>query len=357
MRIGIITLHCSYNFGSSLQAFALQTAIERLGHEAKIIDYRSEDFDQYKLICYKHPRQALRVLRNFGAYWRRRRSFEAFIHQSLRLTPRRFNYKDLTALDQLQTEFDCFVCGSDQIWNLDLTRGADGAFFLTFAGHKRRVAYAPSLTHTSFKDKYFDRQEIAGFLNNFDYLSVRERETLPIFQSLTDKEIQVVVDPTLLLDSKDYEKLIEPRQESGYIFVYNLRECPELVESADEIARSQNKQILYVANKDLPLGNSKNLFGIGPSEFVSLMKGADAVLTNSFHGTVFSLLFHRPFRTYATDNSASRIHDLLSKLGLLHHMTTGVMTEPIPPVAWNEVDRGIEGLREDSLNYLREALA
>ena len=102
-------------------------------------------------------------------------------------------------------------------------------FFLSFAGDRRRVAYAPSLAHTSFKPENFDKRSVSALLSRFDYLSVREEETVSLFQSLVDKPIEVVLDPTLLLNADDYAVMTSRKLlEDGYIFMYLLRECPEL---------------------------------------------------------------------------------------------------------------------------------
>lgn len=358
MRIGIITFHASYNFGSALQAHALQTVLEQMGHEVKIIDYRAWDFDQYLLFSPRHPRQTLKVIRRFPRYIRREAAFHRFWRGFFHLTARTYSYKDETPLNDLPAQFDCFVCGSDQIWNLDATRGVVEPFFLSFAGDRRRVAYAPSLAHTAFKEEYFDRQKVSELLGRFDALSVREAETVGLFQPLVDKKIEVALDPTMLLDAPAYEGMAERDQVgNAYIFVYLLRECPELVESAERISEQHGTEVVYVSEEDLPIPGSRNLFGIGPEEFVSLVAHARAVLTNSFHATVFSLKFHVPFRVFATDPSSSRMRDLLRELGLTGCLSESVDASMPEDVDWESADDKAAVLREGSVRYLKEALS
>ncbi len=358
MNTGLITFHCSYNFGSALQAYALQRAIEELGNQCLIVDYRSKNFDKYRLLKLRRPSRMFHDLRHYGRNAARKASFERFSDANLKLTDETFTYKDEAALDAISDRFDCFICGSDQIWNLDCTHGAVGPFFLSFAGDRRRVAYAPSLAHTSFRPENFDRAEVASLLSRFDYLSVREEETLPLFQPLVNKKIEVALDPTLLLGRNGYAAMAsEEVAEPGYVFAYLLRECPELIESAAALAGRGGRRVVYVSEFDLPIPGSENLFGIGPAEFVSLVAHADAVLTNSFHATVFSVLFERDFLAFTTDKSGSRMRNLLGKLGLAGRCIDRAVPEMPEGPDWAAVGQRLDGLRRGSWDYLRKALS
>lgn len=358
MNIGIVTFHCSYNFGSALQAYALQTTIEKLGHSATIVDYRSQDFDSYRLMKLGRPKTMLRLLSRYQSNRKRRESFEDFWAKHLHLTNESYSYKDEERLKLLVEEFDCFVCGSDQIWNLDCTHGPVGPFFLDFAGERRRVAYAPSLAHTSFSSENYNKERVARYLSKFDSLSVRERGTLPVFQPLVDKKIDVALDPTLLLDAEEYSFMVDNHVIEGeYFFVYLLRQCPELIESVCTMAVDTGKRIVYASDKDLKIPNSVNLYGIGPEEFVSLIAHADAVLTNSFHASVFSVLFRKPFRAYSTDKSSSRMTGLLDDLSLSDYYSPTVDADPIPAADWKDVKQRLDKMRGCSIEYLRHALS
>ena len=358
MKIGIITFHASYNFGSALQAYALQHLLQTMGHEPSIIDYRSADQQQYDLFSIYHPKRNIRVLKNYPRLKRRRDAFETFSQRHFQLTERRYGVADERNLVELQDQFDCFVCGSDQIWNLDCTSGVVKPFFLSFAGDKRRVAYAPSLAHTAFKKENFNKDEVAALLSNFDHISVREKETVPLFQPLTKQPIDVVLDPTLLSDGSNYQHLvIDPPLDESFIFVYLLRDCPELIDSAIEMSKSTGKRVAYVSEKNLPIPGGKNLFGIGPSEFLGCIAKADTVLANSFHAAVFSVLFQKQFRSFATDKSASRIRELLTNLGINERCEGECNASPITEVDWDKVNNRLNDLRSHSYNYLREALS
>lgn len=357
MNVGIITFHCSYNFGSALQSFAMQEAVKHLGHSPALIDYRSKDFNQYALLSLGHPRATARFCVHPRVYLRRKASFRSFWDRYFNLT-NQYSYRDEAALDELPSLFDCFICGSDQIWNLDCTGGVVGPFFLSFAGDKRRIAYAPSLAHTTFKPENFNKEYVAGLLAQFDYLSVREEETVPLFQSLVDKPIKTVLDPTLLLNSENYAKMTSNKVlEGDYIFMYLLRKCPELIESTVTMAGATGMKVVYISEKNLDIPNSVNLFGVGPEEFVSLIAHASLILTNSFHATVFSVLFHKPFRVFATDKSGARMRDLLGNIGLFSRCNDTICADDIVPCDWDDVDSRLDSLREHSWAYLRRALS
>lgn len=358
MLIGTITFHGALNFGSALQAYALQSVLTLMGHEVRIIDYRARDYEQYRLLQLRHPKTTLRVLCRLSRFSSRKASFKRFANSFYNLTSESVSWKNETSLSEMVDKFDCFICGSDQIWNLDCTVGVVEPYFLSFAGNKRRVAYAPSLAHTSFKPENFDKELVARLLSKFDYLSVREEETIPLFQPLVDKPIDVVLDPTLLLNAADYAGMTSKMLLQGeYIFMYLLRECPELIESTAATAETTGMKVAYISEKDLDIPNSVNLFGIGPEEFVSLIAHASLIFTNSFHATVFSVLFHRPFRVYATDKSGARMRDLLSNIGLSDRCVDVMCADDIAPCDWSDVDSRLDSLREHSWAYLRKALS
>lgn len=361
MRIGIITFHCSYNFGSALQTYALQRLLELRGNDVQVIDYRSRDYRYYSLFRLARPRTMLDNLLGLSGNVRRKDSFERFISESLSLTSETYSFKNEDKMKELADYYDCFVCGSDQIWNLDCTKGPVGPFFLSFAGDRRRVAYAPSLAHSSFDQKNFteaDKKYIGAQLDKFFAISVREESTVPLFQSLTRNQIDVCLDPTLLLDGGDYRPIVSQVSIEGpFVFAYMLEENPVVMLQAECVAREMGAKVVYVSARNRRFSvPSINLYGIGPSEFLGLMSRAEAVVTNSFHATVFSLLFGTPFQTVATRNSGSRMKDLLTLLGEEHHLIENVCEEMPTAAALNIIGSKLEAHRERSLAFLKRAL-
>lgn len=375
MKIGIVTFHCAYNFGSVLQAWALKHQLERMGHVACVVDYRGHDFDQYKLLQTYSAKALAASLVLYPRQRRRRDAFEAFIAQELSPTAR-YGADDKKRMEaELSGQFDCFICGSDQIWNVDCTRGPVGPYFLSFAGEARRIAYAPSLSHTSFSREYFgpeDQRQIQEWLSRFSAISVREAMTTELFQPLCKLPIYVCVDPTLLLDAADYEQIIFFPHEKQLVdscnrtlFVYMLERNDALVSYAAHLAQQTGMSIAYVSRRPLSFEgvSATNLFGAGPGEFLWYVKHCAAVLTNSFHATVFSLLFETPFQTFTTSRSGSRMRELLHNLGLEDHLVDmdaqGSDVRPaLPQVApMEKVAPALVRERKHSLAFLEQALA
>ena len=358
MKTGLLTFYHIHHYGAMLQAYATERAVASLGSECEIIDYyvnQDNTLFQRPTGLGSAAHDAHTAL-HYGPLKARYERFEAFSRENLNISGRR--YQSLEELRQAELPYDVLLSGSDQIWNLDCTNGIVNPFFLSFAGDRRRVAYAPSLAHTSFKPENFDKRSVSALLSKFDYISVREEETVPLFQPLVDKPIDVVLDPTLLLNASDYAEMISKMVLEGeYIFMYLLRECPELIESTVSMASATGRKVAYISEKNLDIPNSVNLFGVGPEEFVSLIAHAGLILTNSFHATVFSVLFHKPFRVFATDNSGSRMRDLLSNIGLSDRCVDVMCADNIVPCDWDDVDSRLDSLREHSWAFLRKALS
>ena len=361
MKIGLVTFHCSYNFGSVLQAYALKTVLEQSGHSVSIIDYRSRDFRLYQLFRLSRPEVMIDNVMHLFRNINRKRSFESFIQNELNPTPTRYTYRNERKLDELADKFDCFICGSDQIWNLDCTHGPVGPFFLSFAGDKRRVAYAPSLAHVRFREENFgpdQRKMIKQWLSRFSAVSVREGVTAGLFQPLSPVPIQTCLDPTMLLEADAYSPITASVPgAAGTLFVYMLEENADLIVYAGTLAREMGLTVSYVFMKQIDFGvHSRNYYGVGPSEFLGLVRGCSAVVTNSFHATVFSMLFGTPFLTFATERSGSRMRELLEMLDESGHLTDGTTVVLPYAVSPDDLADRLEKLRADSFEFLRRAL-
>ena len=358
-NVGIITFHCSYNYGSALQAYALQTFIESLGFNVKIIDFvMKKDFEQYKLFRTSLYRRQIKSLGAdvifFPYHLKRKISFETFVRRKMHLTEKRyFLCKELTELNDV---FDVFICGSDQIWNIDCTHGIEPAYFLAFANEsKKKIAYAPSLAHTKFETD--SKDELKKLLNKFDAISVREESTVPYLQSITKQKIETVLDPTLLLNKNDYLKLIDDNFSGGkYIFAYLLEGNKELIQYCEKLKKKTGFQLYYLSSKvNCGFNGGKNLFGISPEKFLRYIYQAEYVITNSFHATVFSILFNTQFCTFPTMKSSARMVDLLEKLDIQNRIFS-LNFDMENKINYKEVEVKLEKLRSSSILFLKNAL-
>lgn len=358
MKIGIITFHCSYNYGSALQTYALKTLLENNSHSVNIINFIYKlDFEQYKLFRVRHyikrPYKFLWDIIFYNKNKIRKNNFELFAEKYLNLTQKKYyNCRDIK---ELNSEFDIFICGSDQIWNLDCTQGVEPAYFLKFANKdKLKIAYAPSLAHVKFAKNY--DADLKKAIKDLDYISIREESTLPLIQPLTEKKVSVVLDPTLLLDQKDYELIISrEKQKSEYVFVYMLEYSVELVKYCNEFSSKKGIKVIYIANNKFSGIKGENAFGIGPDKFLKYIKEAKYIITNSFHATVFSIIFNKNFVTFTTKRSSSRMVDLLNKLGISERIYNENFNID-KDIDYDMVQEKLIDMRKSSLEYLSKAL-
>ena len=359
-KIGTITFHNSYNYGSVLQAFALQTYLKKAGYQSQIIDFEFEkDYRQYKLFrtyLYLHqPKSFLSDLYRLRKNIKRKKNFQEFKKNYLNLTSR--HYKNDDDMSDLNEGFDAFICGSDQIWNLECTREIVPAYFLEFAAKdKLKIAYAPSIASASFDG---DKERLNELIGRLDYVSVREASTIKNVSAYTSKNINNVVDPTLLLELPDYKKIeAEPKKLPGkYIFFYQLEDDGgKMAKWCKVLAKKNNLPIIYIyKDKINELKKEIYAFGATPNEFLTLIDNATYVVTNSFHATVFSIIFEKKFCTFPTRNSSSRMRDLLGYIGLENRIWSNSF-EINETIDYENVKNKLNNFSQNSKKYLKEAL-
>lgn len=362
LRIAIITFQYAHNYGSVLQAYALKTLLENKKYKVSVINFiHRGDFEQYKLFrkkyYYKHPWGLVLDVIYLKQNKNRIRNFESFVNENLNLTPKKyFNSNDMKELNK---EFDIFICGSDQIWNLDCTGGVEPAYFLDFADkNKLKIAYAPSLSHQKFSKNY--NEDLKKALRNIDYISIREKTTLPLIEKLTDKTINVVLDPTLLLEKEYYEKLLPSNslKEEKYIFVYMLEYNRELIKFCNKYSKEHKIKLIYITNRrynGISMIKGENAFEVGPDRFLEYILNAEIIITNSFHATVFSVIFHKQFIVFKTKRSSSRMKDLLLSLGIKGRIY-GENLNINNTIDYSKIDEILSNLRKTSLMYIEKAL-
>lgn len=339
-RIGILTLQNSNNYGAMYQTYALSKYLENKGHDLFIIDYEMTR-DNAKIINYlKHPISFIQKI------WHRKEQiiskfstkkdstptvdrkkeftkiFENFRKSYLKITQEEYNYK--TLLDNCP-KADIYICGSDQIWAADFLFTSP-AFLLGFAPKEsKRVSYAASFGKNRL-ESYLENT-FTQYINQFDAISVREKSGISIVNSYSKKDASHVLDPTLLLSKKDYSQIIDyalvPNE--PYIFVYKLNQTKELSDWMDEcintISQKENLSVLAVStNLVYPFNKNWNELHPTPGQLLGLIEKSTVTITNSFHGTVFSMILQTKFLSFARDKYKDkqnvRMEELLSNLDL-----------------------------------------
>ncbi len=365
MNIAIITFHCSYNYGSALQAYALQTYLEKQGHKVQIIDYiLSDDFKQYKLIrpdrYLKKPKFLFADIYFLPKTLKRKRNFEEFQKSYLKLTDKK--YYDNDDMSELNSRFDAFICGSDQIWNTGCTKYIIEPYFLSFVSDERlKISYAPSIAQIHDDVSEQEKNKLRELVNRLDYISVREKSTIPYISQITDKPVTDVLDPTLLLEQSDYNKILPDSSKAvkeKYIFFYTLQKNPEMTDYCRKLSEEKNLKVLYISKVNIKsFGNSENIYGCSPQEFLYYIKNAEYIVTNSFHATVFSVVFEKKFMSFGTKKSFVRMLDLLNGLGLEKRLYSEKKAEDIDEeIDYKQVKKNKCRLTEHSEEFLNNSL-
>lgn len=318
MKIGILTFHCAHNYGAVLQCYALQEFLKGLGHDVEIIDYRPN----YLLAPYKifkasrtgslifRIKSFIKSLLTLRRSYIRHKKFYNFINNYLNLSKERNHIPD---------KYDVYITGSDQIWNPQITNGFDSNYFAEYSfpkGHKIYISYAASMEAKKLSD--LEANYYKNHLNNFDFISVREKTLSDLLQPLTNKKITTVLDPTLIVDKKAWDRLaILPKNKHKYILVYQVRTHKCVLKIAKKIADKFNAKIIEIGAWVDLYDKKYREEGKSPEEFIGYVKNSLLVITTSFHGTIFSIINEKPF--YYIDlgiNIDSRVRSLLNDLNL-----------------------------------------
>lgn len=365
-KVGIMTFHASHNYGSVLQAYALAKAIEREGYNVKIINYRSQQQKDYYTLYTKY-RGVKGTLRNIyqrlisGKLKRRYKGFEGFINKILPVTE---EVNDEEGMKKYAGTFDCYVCGSDQIWN-PVCQDFSPAYYLNFVEGKKRVAYAPSLGKGQFEDEH--KALIKELLQNIDCISVREKQGQALLETLTDKDVELVCDPVILFGRDGWEDVIpEINMKEPYMFVYFLENNHGDRGYIDLISKTLGLKVVILNEniKDIVKNYIKKYDAL-PLEFVSLIKNAKFVYTNSFHATAFSAMFNIPCASMIAksesihNNNDSRKVDFLTAVGLENSLKKTLTVDEIIALSktnFEKANQKMDEFRQTSKNYLLKAI-
>lgn len=329
MKAGIITFHRALNYGAVLQAYALQQFLDQIGIENEIIDYRCNFIEEFykpiKATPFGNPKMFTREVLYAPKNLRKRRRFEEFIGQHVR-TSRVVHTSD--ELRQMNSEFDFFITGSDQVWNMKWS-GFDTAYFLDFADDQKKYSYAASFGLGGIQES--QKETYHKLLHSFRELSVRENTGVKIIQGLLQRGAAVHIDPTCLIEKSQWEKISIKPKESGYVLVYMLDKSAELLNYAESIAKERNMKIIRILDTIQKDGKYEDRGFLSPAEFLGLFANAGYIVTNSFHGLMFSTIFEKDFCLQyqkREDAPNSRLQDFVKAYGLESHvMDAGAVRE------------------------------
>ena len=365
-RVGILTFHASHNYGSMLQAYALQTCLERLGHHVTIVNYRGLAQKSYYIKPGKQlTKRAIRsffespslFVQNVGKW----NKFERFIREHDHVSREHRRLVETEHLINEELGLSAIITGGDQIWNMDCL-DFNPCYYLPFETPGiRRIAYSPSLGD---EDKWKSRNYsnvLKTLVGGYDYPSVREKSASLFLSGLIGRSVPSVPDPTLLLDRDDYERLAgeKPLIKGQYVFYYTPWQIDAVSEFVSGFAKIHGYRV--VTSKKNHTKAEKGFIAYnnaGPVEFLNLLKNATVVCGFSLHLVLLSLIFHKDF--YAvTQSGGARIGDILDEFGLSSHLVYA-HSDPsmisMGSIDWKEVDSKLAVLKQSGIGFLRNAL-
>lgn len=324
MKIGILTFQNAHNWGAILQLYALKTYLENQGYNVKVINYINPFIEKnyskkIKIdLKAKNIKSFLREIKKTinKIYTGKQRIekwnlFNSFIqNEILNNDDKVYKKEDIEKLD-----LDYIICGSDQIWNPFLTGGLDEVYFGTNNKKAKKISYAASM---GIKELPNDEEvKFKNYIKNLNYISVRENTLKKYIEQFTDKEVYKVLDPTLLIDKSEYLKIEKKIDLKNYLLLYTLISNKKLLKIAKKIAKQLNLQIIELCyDKNINNFHHRQIANVGPREFISLIHNASFIITNSFHGTVFSIILNKQFYTIPNKGVNSRIDEILKITGL-----------------------------------------
>ncbi len=366
------------NYGTSLQGYAMLKKIQQLGYEVEVIHYVKQLSTIQKIKFVANAIRAgewksivarltaKRTLKKYPQYAagiaKRTKAVNAY--KAKKLLPLFHTYVGYDALHKGSLNYDAVVVGSDQVWTpMSLPNKFFNLLFVDDSVHK--IAYASSFGVSEIPS--FQRKETGLYLDRFYRIGVREERGKEIVEELSHQKATVVADPTLLLTREEWEAEISdarPNESEPYIFCYFLGTNQEARKASNQLRKQTGYKIITIRHMDEYVPEDEQFgdeapYNVDPNDFVKYISKAAYVCTDSFHCTVFSILFHRQFMTFyrfaATNKTGrnSRIDSLFNILGLQDRLYIGNISIIGNPIAYDKIDKRLKGLRENSLEFLK----
>ncbi len=353
-KIIITTFQRAHNYGAMLQALALQSILEKKGFEVKFLDYKDVNIEApYRLFPLKGKRgieavkTMLRSVRYIGPNIIRRHRFSAFQKNKLHLESEK---TDLFA--------DYYITGSDQVWNMDITNGLSDIYTLNFGKEDvKRISYGASIGKGQLSSE--EKIVFQNKLQHIDSISVREETAKNILKQIfPDKDISVVLDPTLLLEKTEWENMIgevKTQENKKYILAYMVEKNQEFNNIVQNLEEKTGYPIFHFEKKNC-WKNAKSCYTSGVLEFINYIRNAEYIVTTSFHATVFSIIFNKKFWIIPHEVTGSRVVDLVNLLGVSNRIVNSLdaflKVDYDENIDYKRVERILDAKRQQSLQWL-----
>lgn len=346
MKVGILTFHHTTNFGATLQAYALSKFIQQQGCSVEFINYQPEKAVKvYREVLYFKAKKT-ELLSNFIRSYK----MQKFVKQNMTVSKKIYSTPD--SLKGFEHRYDVLVVGSDEIWNINSFRGTDTSYFLDFVGSDvKKISYAASFGSTTDLGYYEGR--ISSLVGKFDQLAVRDTNSLKLIEQACGRGATKVLDPTFLTE---YEDLVGDTERIGkHILIYG-KVSSDLGLLIRKTANKLNVPVISVGYTN-KFADASHL-AVGPKEWLQYFATASYVFTSFYHGTIFSILFQKPFTVFSSEHKTIKLKDLLNDLELSHRIDYDPSNDQAncETIDYDSVFRTIEDKREISKKYILESL-
>lgn len=363
MRFGTVSynIYCNFtNYGSALQTWALHQAVKKVGHTPVLVDYcpdilaDKDPLNPYKYMWDQDTESKRMVRMILPAIRENYQKFDRFYHECFLRTAKKYTSQNFNSVVS-DENLDGFICGSDTIFCPD-EFGFDDGYYANYPIMKgNSVSYA-----ASFGDPHFT-EETYSILNerikNFKALGIRENLMIPYLLRHAEVPVQRTIDPTLLLSAKEYEEITAPKMKrEPYLLLYTRRHTPKMEAYAEKVALEKGWKIVDISLRAVNAERGHEMaYDAGVEEFLSLVKHAEFIVTNSFHGMIFSVQFKRPFAIFTREQCNNKIQEILQLFGISNRMLiTG--EESLGEINYDAVHERIEKARKNSMAFLAEEL-
>ncbi len=351
MKISVITCHRSFNYGAVLQTYAFQEYLRAQGHSPFVMDYFPEYF---RLRTAKTAKRLLKKVLQYPERRRCKKTFDAFLDKYVSLSKK--TYKTFEELKASYEKADLYIAGSDQVWNMNMRNGNDDSFFLKFVQEpKKKVSYATSIAMDQLNEKQIER--IKEMIR--DYLAVSVRETSGV-RMLGELGIRCshVCDP-VFLQTKEHWLRLSKKKDYGeeYVLVYAFYGQKEVYAHARQLAKRYGCKVYSINTRlsDKFRGIDRYFWAVEPEEYLNLFANARAVVTNSFHGTAFSMIFQKEAFVFKTGTLGNvRLIDLAKDLGVYCERPQSSLIAEISAGDYEKINKELGVIIEESKAFLAD---
>lgn len=362
-----LTFHSAINYGAILQTIGLQTALENLNLKNEVIDYTDKCMRQYKLFDFSEMqlKEKIKKIMKIVLYGHKMNKryyiFNKFIRDNMVLTKK---VENVQQIEEIIEASDILITGSDQVWSTDIVGELSDIYTLNFGYESnKRISYAASIG-TSQIDKQYEN-DYKEKISKIDFVSVREKSAQKeLNKILPQNQIDTVLDPTMLLNREEWNKKIESiskAEKERYILAYTMEVNKEYVKIANELSKKTGLKIIYLDYRNYGFKNVlRNAYCDNPYEFINLVKNAEYVVTNSFHGTAFSIIFNKKFWAIPHKTKSARVTNLLELLNLSGRTVTTLeefnRKDYDMDINYSEVNKKLDVEKSRSLEWLKKSV-